>query len=210
MATATRPPIPPALKGRVLNAEPISAEEYLEQERAETEERHEFIDGWVIQVSGASLEHNIIVSNLSRTLGTQLRETDCRAITNDLRVALPSVDKYAYPDVVVYCGEPEIEENHLDMLYNPKVVIETMSPSTVDYDRGEKFARYRQLDSLREYLLVAQDRPHVEHYSRQDDGSWRFIETDDLDTEITCLSLDVTLPLTEVYLDVSFDSDESD
>jgi Uma2 family endonuclease len=134
----------------VLNSEPISAEEYLGRERAETEERHEFIDGWVIQVSGASLEHNIIVSNLNRTLGTQLRDTDCRAVTNDLRVALPSADKYAYPDVVVYCGEPEIDENHLDMLYNPKVVIETLSPSTMDYDRGEKFARYRQLDALPE------------------------------------------------------------
>jgi len=210
MATATKPSIPPALEGRVINTEPISAEEYLERERAETEKRHEFIDGWVIQVSGASLEHNIIVSNLNRTLGTQLRDTDCRPITNDLRVALPSVDKYAYPDVVVYCGEPDLEENHLDMLYNPTVVIETLSPTTMDYDRGEKFARYRQLDSLQEYLLVAQDRPHVEHYVRQDDGSWRFTETDGLDAEIDLPSLDVTLPISEIYLDVSFDIDEQE
>jgi Uma2 family endonuclease len=207
MATATTRPIPAALERRVVNDEPMSVDEYLEWERAQTEERHEYIDGWVVQVSGASLEHNIIVSNFSLILGTQLQDTDCRALTNDLRVALPSVEKYAYPDVVVYCGEPELEEDHPDMLYNPTVIVETLSPTTEGYDRGEKFARYRQLDSLREYLLVAQARPHVEHYVRQDDGSWRFTESDDLDTDITCPSLDVTLPLTEVYLDVSFDSD---
>ena len=210
MATATKPSIPPALEGRVLNDEPISVEEYLERERAATTERHEYIDGWVIQVSGASLEHNIIVSNINRSLGNQLLDTNCRTTTNDLRVALPSVGKYAYPDVVVYCGEPEIEENHLDMLYNPKVVIETLSPSTMDYDRGEKFARYRQLDSLQEYLLVAQDRPHLEHYVRQDDGSWRFTETDGLDAEIDLPTLDASLPLSEIYLDVSFESDENE
>jgi len=209
MATATTPSIPPALEGRVLNEEPISVEEYLERERAATTERHEYIDGWVIQVSGASLEHNIIVSNLNRSLGTQLLDTNCRTTTNDLRVALPFVDKYAYSDVVVYCGDPEIEDNHQDMLYNPKVVIEALSPSTMDYDRGEKFARYRQLDALQEYLLVAQARPHVEHYVRQDDGSWRFTETDGLDAEIDLPSLDAALPLSEIYLDVSFESDEN-
>ena len=210
MATATKPSIPASLEARVVNDVPISVEEYLEHERTEKEERYEFIDGWVIQVSGASLEHNIIVSNLNRTLGTQLRDTDCRAITNDLRVALPSVDKYAYPDVVVYCGEPEIEENHLDMLYNPTVLFETLSPTTEAYDRGEKFARYRQLDSLREYLLVAQNRPHIEHYVREDVEGWRFTEADGLDAEIDLPTLDAALPLSEIYRDISFESDENE
>lgn len=209
MATATKPSIPPALKGRVLNDEPMSVDEYLERERAETEERYEFIDGWVIPVTGASLPHNFIVSNINRILGNQLLDTKCRVTTNDLRVALPSAGKYAYPDVVVVCGEPQLDEEHLDMLYNPTVLIETLSPTTESYDRGEKFARYRQLDSLQEYLLIAQDRPHVEHYVRQDETSWHFTETDDLDTEITCPSLDATLPLPEVYRDISFDSDEN-
>jgi Uma2 family endonuclease len=80
----------------------------------------------------------------------------------------------------------------------------------MDYDRGEKFARYRQLDSLQEYLLVAQDRPHIEHYVRQDDGSWRFTETDGLDAEIDLPSLDVALPVSEIYLDISFESDENE
>jgi len=210
MATATKSPIPVALEERVVNDEPISAAEYLERERAETEERYEFIDGWIIPVTGASYPHNLIVSNINRSLGNQLLDTDCRATTNDLRVALPSAEKYAYPDVVVVCGEPELDDEQLDMLYNPTMLVETLSPSTEGYDRGEKFARYRQLDSLQEYLLVAQDRPHVEHYVRQDDGSWRFTETDGLDAEIDLPTLDATLPLTEIYLDVSLESDENE
>jgi len=160
MATATTPPIPAAIEGRVVNDEPMSVDEYLEWERAQTEERHEYIDGWVVQVSGASLEHNIIVSNIIRKLGNQLLDRDCRAVANDFRVALPTVDTYAYPDIVAYCGEPELDEEHLDMIYNPTLLVETLSPTTESYDRGEKFARHRQLDALQEYLLVAQARPH--------------------------------------------------
>lgn len=202
MDTATRPAPPPSIAHRVVNDEPISAEEYLERERAATQERHEYIDGWVIRVSGASIEHNFIVSNLNRELGNQLRETDCRVTTNDLRVAFPSLDKYAYPDVVAFCGEPELEEEHLDMLYNPTLIVEVLSPTTEDYDHGKKFSRYRRIDTLQEYLLVAQDAPHVEHYVRQNDGSWRLTDTDGLDATITLPSIEAELPLDEVYLDV--------
>ncbi|MBB4089722.1 Uma2 family endonuclease [Salinibacter ruber] len=190
-----------------MNDEPIPAEEYLERERAAPQERHEYIDGWVVRVSGASIEHNFIVSNLNRELGNQLRETDCRVTTNDLRVTFPSLDKYAYPDVVAFCGEPELEEEHLDMLYNPTLIVEVLSPTTEDYDHGKKFSRYRRIDTLQEYLLVAQDAPHVEHYVRQDDGSWRLTDTDGLDATITLPSIEAELPLDEVYLDVLEDEE---
>jgi Uma2 family endonuclease len=190
-----------------VNDEPIPAEEYLERERAAPQERHEYIDGWVVRVSGASIEHNFIVSNLNRELGNQLRETDCRVTTNDLRVTFPSLDKYAYPDVVAFCGEPELEEEHLDMLYNPTLIVEVLSPTTEDYDHGKKFSRYRRIDTLQEYLLVAQDAPHVEHYVRQDDGSWRLTDTDGLDATITLPSIEAELPLDEVYLDVLEDEE---
>ena len=209
MDTATQPAPPPSIAHRVVNDEPISAEEYLERERAATQERHEYIDGWVIRVSGASIEHNFIVSNLNRELGNQLRETDCRVTANDLRVAFPSLDKYAYPDVVAFCGEPELEEEHLDMLYNPTLIVEVLSPTTEDYDHGKKFSRYRRIDTLQEYLLVAQDAPHVEHYVRQDDGSWRLTDTDGLDATITLPSIEAELPLDEVYLDVLEDEKSS-
>lgn len=210
MATATAPPIPAALDGRVVNDAPIAVEDYLEQERAAVKEKHEYLDGWLISMPGASLPHNLIVSNLIRELGNQLRATECRAVSNEFRVAMPSVNTYAYPDIVAYCGEPDLDDEHLDMIYNPVLLVETLSPSTEGYDRGEKFARYRQLESLQEYLLVAQDRPHIEHYVRQDDASWRFTETDGLDAEIDLPSLDATLPLSEVYLDIAFETQKAD
>lgn len=209
MATVTKPAVPPVLEERVVNDEPISAEEYLERERAAVDEKHEYIDGWLVAMTGASLPHNLIVANLIRCFGNQLAETDCRVTANDLRVALPSVDKYAYPDIVVYCGEPELDEEQLDMLYNPTVLVETLSPTTEGYDRGEKSSRYRQIDSLQEYLLVAQDEHHVEHYVRQDDGSWRLTDTDGLDATIILPSIEAELPLDEVYLDVLEDEDSS-
>ena len=191
-----------------MNEVPLSVEEYLDRERAAVEEKHEYVDGWLISMTGASLPHNLIVSNLNALLHAALRSTECRAVANDFRVAMPSVDTYAYPDIVAYCGEPEIDDEHLDMIYNPVLLVETLSHSTEGYDRGEKFARYRQLDALQEYLLVAQDRSHVEHYVRQE-ASWRFTETDGVDAEIDLPSLDATLPLSEIYRDVSFESDEN-
>lgn len=209
MATATKPTIPSVLEGRVVNDEPLSVEKYLERERTAAGKKHEYIDGWLLSMTGASLPHNLIVSNAIRVLGTHLLDTNCRVTANDLRVALPSVDTYAYPDLVVFCGEPDLDEEHLDMLYNPTLIMETLSPTTEGYDRGEKFARYRQLESLQEYLVVAQDRPHIEHYVRQDDESWRFTETDGFDREVSCPSIDVSLPLEEIYLDV-FDPEENE
>ncbi|PQJ36502.1 hypothetical protein BSZ35_14230 [Salinibacter sp. 10B] len=185
----------------------MSTTEYLERER-KSEERHEYVNGWLISMAAAATwSHSAITSNLDRELGLLLKETECRTASRDILVPFPETDRYAYPDLVVVCGEPALDPNRCDLLYNPAVVFEVLSPSTMDYDRGEKFARYRQLDSLQEYLLVAQDRPHVEHYVRQDDGSWRFTETDGLDAEIDLPSLDAALPISEIYLDVSFDDE---
>lgn len=206
MTTATKTGPPPSIAHRVVNDEPISLEEYLERER-ESEERHEYVDGWMITMVAASWSHSAITSNIDRTLGNQLLDTECRTASRDLKVALPSADKNAFPDLVVVCGDPEFDPDQSNLLLNPRIVVEVLSPSTMDYDRGEKFARYRQLDSLQEYLLVAQEEPHVEHYVRQDDESWRFTETDELDTTITLPSVDAELPLSEVYLDV-FDEEE--
>ena len=211
MDTATRPAPPPSVAHRVVNDAPMSPEEYLRRERTATRDKHEYLDGWVIKMPGASLPHNLIVSNLNRELHAPLRARGCRVVTSDLRVALPSIDAYAYPDVVVYCGEPEIEGEGMDTLHNPQILVEVLSESTMDYDRSEKFTRYRHIDTLREYVLVAQDRPHVEHYVRQDDGSWIFTETDRLDASIPFPSVDAELPLTEIYLDVfDAESDEAE
>jgi Uma2 family endonuclease len=209
MTTATKAGPPPSIAHRVVNDEPISLEEYLERQQ-ESEERHEFVDGWLIDMTAAaSWSHSAITSNIDRELGLQLKGTDCRTASRDIIVPFPGTDRSAYPDLVVVCGGPELDPERSDRLYNPRVVFEVLSPSTMDYDRGEKFARYRRIDTLQEYLLVAQDAPHVEHYVRQDDASWRFTETDGLDSTITLPSVEAELPLAEVYLDV-FDEESSD
>lgn len=209
MATATEHFIPPALEGRIVNDEPISVEEYLKREQ-ESRERNEYVNGWILSMTAAaSWPHSVIASNIDRELGTQLKGSNCRTASRDLKVVFPSEEGYAYPDVLVVCGTPDLDADRNDLLHNPVVVVEVLSPSTVDYDRGEKFARYRQLDSLQEYVLVAQDRPHVEHYVRQDEESWRFTEMDGLDREMSCPSIDATFPLDEIYLDV-FDPEENE
>jgi len=207
MNTATRSDPPSSIANRVVNDEPVSLEEYQSLERGR-EDRFEYIDGWVISMAAAATwPHSVIASNVDRILGNQLLDTECRTASRDVKVALPSVDTHAFPDVVVVCGDPEFAPGEEDLLRTPILVVEVLSPSTMDYDRGEKFARYRQLDALQEYLLIAQDRPHAEHYARQDDGSWRFTETDGLDAEIDLPSLDAALPLSEIYLDVSFNTE---
>lgn len=208
MATATQAAPPPSIAHRVVNEEPVSLEEYLEQER-ESEERHEYVDGWMVDMAAtASWSHSAITSNIDRELGLQFKGTECRTASRDIIVSFPETNRYAYPDLVVVCGGPELDSERSDLLHNPRVVFEVLSPFTMDYDRGEKFARYRQLDSLQEYLLIAQEESHVEHYVRQDDGSWRFTETDGLNATITLPSVEAKLPLSEVYRDI-FDEEES-
>lgn len=210
MDAATLPAPPSSIANRVVNDEPVSWDEYRAYER-DTEERHEYVDGWIVSMTAAaSWPHSVIASNIDRVLGNQLLDTECRTASRDVKVAFPAADANAFPDVVVVCDEPEFESGREILLLNPTVIVEVLSPSTMHYDRGEKFARYRALDALQEYLLVAQDRPHVEHYVREDKTSWHFTETDGLDAEIECPTLDAALPLSEVYLDVSVESDENE
>ena len=118
-------------------------------------------------MSGANNEHNLITMNTSTALYNQLADRGCRVYASDMRVGIGAGISYFYPDVAVVCDEPRFEDNALDTLINPIVVIEVLSPSTEAYDRGEKSVRYRQLESLQEYILISQDTVQVEHYLRQ-------------------------------------------
>jgi Uma2 family endonuclease len=146
----------------------LSPEEYLAIER-EAETKSEYFDGHMYAMSGASEPHNVITVNLSGELRQQLRGRLCRAYSNDMRVKVSETGLYIYPDVVVVCGERRFDDAHRDTLLNPALLIEVLSPSTELYDRVKKFAQYRQLESLTDYLLVAQDRCAVDHYSKQGD-----------------------------------------
>ncbi len=140
---ATQPAPPPSIAHRVVNDEPISLDEYLEHEQ-ESEKRHEYVDGWMISMVAASWSHSAITSDIDRTLGNQPLDTDCRTASRDLKVAPPSADKSAFPDPVVVCGGPGFDPDQSALLLNPRIVVEVLSPSATDCDRGEKFVRYRQ------------------------------------------------------------------
>ena len=180
-----------------------TADEYLAFERA-SDEKHEFINGDIFLMSGASREHNLIVFNLVRVLGNQLSGRPCEAYTSDMRVKLRGRD-YAYPDLVVVCEPPAFEDSHVDTLLNPTLLIEVLSPSTEQYDRGDKFESYRALNSLQEYVLLTQNRPHIERYVRQSEGTWVLFEVSGLDTSLELPSIDCALKLADVYDKVVFD-----
>ena len=147
----------------------ISPEEYLAAERA-SEAKHEYLAGEVFAMVGASWEHNLIVTNLVRELSGQLKDRPCRVYASDMRVGVEVADLYAYPDIMISCSDDHFADTHFDTLLNPTVVIEVLSPSTEAYDRGEKFAHYRRLESLTNYLLVSQNRRRIEHFHREADG----------------------------------------
>lgn len=180
----------------------LTAEEYLELERG-SEMKHELIDGEMVAMTGGSWSHGLIIGNMVVALKTRLRERRCSVIPSDLRVR-SSADVYVYPDVVVACGEPRLEDNQRDTLLNPALIVEVLSPSTESYDRGRKFEHYQMLDSLKEYVLIAQDRPRIEHYLRQDGHVWLYTEVSNLDGSISLPSLGCEVPLSEIYDQVAF------
>lgn len=176
----------------------FSADEYLRLER-EAQTRSEFWAGEIFALAGASEKHNLIVTNLIIALGTQLRGKPCNLYANDLRVEVQAGHHYTYPDVVVTCGDEKFLDSERDTLQNPVLIIEVLSPSTAAYDRGDKFASYRTLASLQTYLLVAQDRCHLERFERQGDGHWLFSEYKDLSDMLTLGRIGCTLELREIY-----------
>ncbi len=177
----------------------FSPEEYLAFERG-TDARHEYLDGHVYAMAGESIEHSRICVNVAGELRARLKGRPCEVLSPNMKVVTSPTGLFSYPDVVVVCGEPQFYDERRDILTNPTVVFEVLSPSTEAYDRGEKFLRYRtQIESLREYVLVSQHRPLVEHYVRQPDGSWSYSSATRLDEAIDLSSINCRLPLSEIY-----------
>ena len=180
------------------SAPKLSAEDYLALERTHPE-KHQFINGEIFLMGGASPAHNLITTNIVGELRAILKQKPCRVYANDLRVKVDTSGLYTYPDIVVSCGEERFDDQQKDTLLNPIVLFEVLSESTEAYDRGDKFAHYRQLESLQDYLLVSQTEPHIECYSRQDNKHWLLSEARGLETELTIPSLQCALALAEVY-----------
>jgi Uma2 family endonuclease len=149
----------------------LSSDAYLAFER-EAEGKHEYWHGELFAMAGASRRHNVLVANLVRLLGNALLDRPCEVYPSDMRVASASREVFTYPDVTVVCGEPTFTDGAHDTLLDPLVIVEVLSDSTEAYDRGKKFEHYRGIASVRHYMLVAQDQPLVELYTRQGDGTW--------------------------------------
>jgi Uma2 family endonuclease len=178
--------------------------QYLELERA-AETKSEYRAGQIVAMSGASRAHNRIVVNLGGELNRLLRGSPCEVYVADMRVRVSQTGLYTYPDVVVACGDIRFEDDQVDTLLNPVVLIEVLSPSTEAYDRTEKFAHYRRLDSLQEYLLVSQDKVRVERYVRQGE-QWVLSELSALDDVLQIDAIDCRVRLADIYERVKLSS----
>lgn len=175
----------------------LTPEEYLAFERKATT-KHEYLNGQIIAMSGASFAYNFITVNIATSLNIQLMEGECRVATSDMRVKVTQIDSYFYPDVVVVCGEPRAEDDTFDTLLNPTLIVEVLSPSTEGYDRGEKFEHYQQIASLKDYILISQDEVHVEYYYRQE-NEWLQTEFQGLEDVLSLLSIGCELRLSDIY-----------
>jgi Uma2 family endonuclease len=183
-----------------------TAQEYLDQER-QAQIKSEYIDGEIIAMTGASRRHNLIAGNLFASLHNQLRSRPCEIYMADMRVAVDRAEFYTYPDIVVACEDPQFLDAELDTLLNPTLIVEVLSPSTASYDRGEKFNRYRQLPSLQEYLIVAQNTPALEHYRKQGQREWILVDIVDWEVLVELPSIQCQLAMRDIYEKVNFISE---
>ena len=185
----------------------LSFDDWLDGERASFETRYEYVDGEVFAMSGGTAEHAIIIGNIHGQLWMQMKGRPCQVYASDMKLRIQAAEAGKYPDLMALCGEQQFHDGRRDLLLNPSLIVEVLSSSTEAYDRGDKFALYRRLPSLREYLLVAQHRVQLELYTRGDDGRWMLTSVDDRAGSIHLSSVDCTLTVAEVYDKVVFSAE---
>jgi Uma2 family endonuclease len=181
----------------------LTPEEYLERER-QAEFKSEYLRGSVYAMAGGTIRHARIVMSVARRLADKLAGRNCDVFSTDVRLSVPAAQLYTYPDVMVICDGSSAPDDRLDPVSSPIVIVEVLAESTRNYDRGEKFQCYRTLASLREYVTVAQDKIHVEQYTRQPTGQWLLTEYADPSSTIALSSLAVELQMADIYEKVTF------
>jgi Uma2 family endonuclease len=175
----------------------ITSQEYLAFERQATE-KHEFVDGIIYAMSGASKEHNFITINVAAELHLAFKKRPCVVCANDMRVKVNKSD-YVYPDVVAVCGDAQFEDNTFDTLSNPTVIIEILSDSTERYDKGRKAELYRALPTVQDYVLISQTHCYIEHYQRQTATQWLFTTISQMDEKLILSSVNATIAVQDIY-----------
>jgi Uma2 family endonuclease len=183
-----------------------SAEEYLNLDRA-ADYKSEYVAGEIFAMVGATPRHVLITGNTAGELRNQLRDTNCQVYSADLRIQADANNAYHYPDVVVVCGRPEYMDGRRDTVTNPLIIIEVLSPTTRNYDRGDKFAHYRRLGSLREYILIDQEPCHIEQFVRIE-GGWEFSEMDDCQGNLVIPTLGIAIAFKEIYAKLELIDDD--
>ncbi len=189
---------------RAISEQKYTLEQYFELERT-SEEKWEFWDGNVWCMSGASPLHERIVVNMSGHLRELLRGRGCSVFGSNLKVAVPVFAPYRYPDLSVFCGEDKfVKMSGLDVLTNPQMIIEVLSPSTEAFDRGNKFTYYKSIPSLTDYLLIATEQPFISHFTKQNETEWINREATSMDGRLTLDNFNIEILLSEIYLDIEF------
>ncbi len=183
----------------------ISVQDYLRRERRAAF-KSEFFQGEIFAMAGGSATHSLIAANFVRESGNALKDKPCAVFNSDLRVRVESTGLYTYPDATIVCGELEFDDDQRDTVINPTVIVEVLSDATEKYDRGRKANHYRQISSLQELVLIAQDQPHIERFTRQTNGDWLFHEEKQLTARFELPSLGISVMLAELYRNVPFDS----
>lgn len=179
----------------------ISPDEYFIMEES-AECKSEYYHGEIFVMAGASVNHNLITSNVIISLGNSLQNASCLIFPSDIKVEMDKDSHYAYPDISVVCGDIEYAENRDDIIANPVVIFEILSESTKDYDRGSKFTAYRNITSLKDYILIDQYSIFVEHFFRQGENEWGLKVFKNISDRLHIRSVDAVLPLASVYKNI--------
>ncbi len=190
---------------KVKTATVFTPEDYLNFER-ESDERHEFIDGGIYAMAGESLSHSRVCMNLAREIGKALKGKRCEPLSPNMKVRTSTASLFSYPDLTIICGEPQFHDRKKDVLVNPQVIFEVLSPSTAEYDRTTKFQKYRMgNETLTDYVLVSQDKPFVELFVKQTDGNWIYRSYGLIDDTLNIETIECVLSLREIYDRVEFE-----
>jgi len=189
------------------NKQKMTPGEYLALERSSLDIKYEFFNGEAFAMVGAGRNHNRINVNLTRELSYDFKTDQfaCDLFSNDMRVKIK--DSYAYPDIVIFCGDAEFEDNEFDTLTNPVIIMEILSDSTEAFDRGDKFAYYQVIPTLKEYILVSQKKYRIEQFILSDDNKWEYRSYEGREKVLKMESIGCELRLSEIYLNVTFESE---
>ncbi len=187
----------------------LTPQEYLERERL-AEFKSEYFNGETFAMAGPRAPHVRINGNFTGALVIAFGDGPCYPLPGDLKVKVDATGLYTYPDMIVMCEEMQLEDDHSDVLLNPKIIVEILSPSTERYDRGRKFKHFQQIASLQEYILVDQDAPHIDRFHRRDAGTWELKSFDGLASEFAFASIPAAVPMAKIYRGITFPSSEAE